>query len=66
MHCITVLSVLVRALAKIKQKHVPKTTSSRGNSLRFRLFVDISSSLDMSYGGSRYWVLIVDDFSRYH
>jgi hypothetical protein len=54
------------ALVKIKQKPVPKTTSSRGNSPGFRLFVDISSMLDMRYGGSRYWVLIVDDFFRYH
>jgi hypothetical protein len=51
------------ALARIKQKSVPKTTSSHGNSPGYCLFVDISSSLDPSYGGSRYWVLIVDDFS---
>jgi hypothetical protein len=54
------------ALAKIKQNLVPKTTSSRGNSPGYRLFVDISCSLDPSYGVSRYWVLIVDDFSRFH
>jgi hypothetical protein len=33
------------ALAKIKKKSVHKTTSSRGNSPGYRLFVDISSSL---------------------
>jgi hypothetical protein len=54
------------ALAKIKQKLVPKSTTSRGDSLGYCLFVDISSSMDSSFGGSRYWVLIVDDFSRYH
>jgi hypothetical protein len=54
------------ALAKIKQKSVPKTASSHGNSPGYRLFVVISFSLDSSYGGSCYWVLIVDDFSCCH
>jgi hypothetical protein len=34
------------ALTKIKEKSVPKTTSSRGTSPGYRLFVDISSSID--------------------
>jgi hypothetical protein len=54
------------ALAKIKQKHVPKSTTSRGDLPGYRLFVDISSSMDSSFGGSMYWVLIMDDFSQYH
>jgi hypothetical protein len=30
-----------------------------------RAYLDISSSRDKSYGGSRFWVLIVDDYTDY-
>jgi hypothetical protein len=33
--------------------------------IRERLYVDISSIKGTSFGGSKFWVLIIDDFSSY-
>jgi hypothetical protein len=30
-----------------------------------RVYLDISSIRDESYGGSRFWVLVVDDYTDY-
>ena len=46
-------------LAKIRQRNVKKTappTTTKGE----RLFMDISSIKQQSYGGSKFWCLIVD------
>ena len=53
------------ALAKIRQKTVPKTTDIRATRHGERLFLDISYTASVSFGGAKFWVLIVDDFSRY-
>ena len=52
------------ALHKAKQKPVKKATSSRAEKVGERLFMDISGPFNPSMGGSTYWVLVVDDFSR--
>ena len=50
-------------LSKIRQRNLNKTTtpsSKKGE----RLYIDISSIKKRSYGGSKFWVLIVDDFTK--
>ena len=49
------------ALAKAKQKNVPKSTKTESQVPGERLFIDISSIKHTSYGGKKYWLLIVDD-----
>ena len=50
-------------LAKICQRNLYKedTPSSKKGE---RLYIDISSIKKRSYGGSKFWVLIVDDFTK--
>ena len=50
-------------LAKIRQQNLNKeaTHSSKKGE---RLYIDISSIKRRSYGGSKFWVLIVDDFTK--
>ena len=50
-------------LAKIRQQNLNKeaTPSSKKGE---RLYIDISSIKKRSYGGSKFWVLIVDDFTK--
>ena len=53
------------AIGKAKQKKVSKTTESKETKVGERLFIDISSVNIESYGGSRYWAIVVDDYSNY-
>jgi hypothetical protein len=53
------------ALAKIRQKNSNKVTLAKSQKPGDCLYVDISGSIWRSYGGAKYWVLIVDDYSRY-
>ena len=53
------------AKGKTKQKKISKITESKATKIGERLFIDISSVNIESYGGSRYWALIVDDFSNF-
>jgi len=52
------------AIHKAKQKPVKKATSTRAEKVGERIFMDISGPFSPSIGGSIYWVLVVDDFSR--
>ena len=49
------------ALAKSKQANVSKETDIKSNTPGERLFIDISSIQQQSYGGSKFWCLVVDD-----
>ena len=52
------------ALAKIKQHKIAKETTTRSNVPGERLCIDISSVRSPSYGGAKFWLLIIDDASR--
>jgi len=52
------------ALHKAKQKPLKKVTKNRANEVGGRMFMDMSGPFHPTIGGSRYWVLVVDDFSR--
>ncbi|MGL4341755.1 MAG: reverse transcriptase domain-containing protein, partial [Lactococcus lactis] len=51
------------AISKTRQKNVSKESDSRSKVAGERLFVDISSVKAESYGGSKFWILVVDDYS---
>jgi hypothetical protein len=50
-------------IGKAKQKSVPKMTqeNSKSTIAGERLFIDISSINSVSFGGSKFWLLILDD-----
>jgi hypothetical protein len=52
------------AYAKAKAKGVSKTTQMKANKKGERLFLDISGPYKMSIIGNKFWVLVVDDFTR--
>ena len=49
------------AIAKAWQKNVNKEWKGGSQVPGERLYLDISSIKDISYGGPKFWVLIVDD-----
>jgi hypothetical protein len=49
------------ALAKARQKNVKGSSKVPGE----RVYLDISSVRDVSFGGAKFWVLIVDDYTDY-
>ena len=51
------------ALAKSKQKRVNKESETRSEQRGERLFIDTSSIKGTSFGGAKFWLLIVDDFT---
>ena len=53
-------------LAKIRQRNLNKeaTPSSKKGERLYLEYIDISSIKKRSYGGSKFWVLIVDDFTK--
>jgi hypothetical protein len=51
------------ALAKIRQKNINKVTLTKSLKPGDHLYIDISGSIWRSYGGAKYWILIVDDYS---
>jgi hypothetical protein len=53
------------ALAKICQKNINKVMLLKSLKSGDRRYVGISGSIWRSYGGVKYWVLIVDHYSRY-
>ena len=53
------------AKAKAKQKNLNKVTEERSKEVGERLFFDITPMKHPSYGGSRNWLLILDDYSDY-
>ena len=52
------------AFAKSKQKAVPKQTTTRAKKNGERIFIEISGPFNNSPRGNKYWVMVVDDFSR--
>eukprot|EP00733_Pompholyxophrys_punicea_P000164 Pompholyxophrys_punicea_v1_NODE_28_length_5163_cov_5.731206.p1 type:complete len:571 gc:universal NODE_28_length_5163_cov_5.731206:57-1769(+) len=50
--------------AKGRQKNLPKDEKERAKNPGERLFIDIASVNKKSMGGAKYWLLVVDDFSR--
>ena len=50
-------------LAKIRQRNLNKEASPSSKKGE-RLYINISSIKRHSYGGSKFWVLIVDDFTK--
>ena len=53
------------AKGKAKQKKLSKTTESNATKVGERLFIDISLVNIKSYGRSRYWAIVVDDYSNF-
>ena len=54
------------AIGKAKQKKVAKWTQTKASKPGERLYyIDISSMKERSLGGSKFWALIVDDYSDY-
>ena len=52
-------------IAKAKQKSVPKVKVKRCNQKGKRLLLDVSSIKHQSLGGSKFWLLIIDDATDY-
>ena len=53
------------AIAKAKQKGVNKVWSGGSNIPGERVYVDISSIKERSFGGAKFWALVVDDYSDF-
>ena len=53
------------AVAKARQKNVNQDWKEGSRTPGERVYLDISSIKNKSYGGSRFWVLIVDDYTDY-
>jgi hypothetical protein len=53
------------AMAKAKAKAVPKAPATRAETPGVRIYIDISGPYRKMKGEQRYWILMVDDFSRY-
>ena len=53
------------ALAKARQKNVNKEWKGSSKLPGERIYLDISSVRDVSFGGAKFWVLIVDDYTDY-
>ena len=49
------------SLAKAKQKNLKKEKKEKSKTPGERLYMDISSIKEKSYGGSKFWLLVVDD-----
>ena len=52
------------AYAKSKQKNVPHNTVKRATQRGERLFVDLSGPFIPTLKGNKYWLMIVDDYTR--
>ena len=54
------------ATAKSKQKAVPKeSTSEPVKGIGERIMIDISSIASKSFGGGKYWLLVMDEWTRF-
>jgi len=49
------------AMGKAKQKNLPKVSEGGSNIAGERLYIDISSIKEKSLGGSKFWLLVVDE-----
>jgi hypothetical protein len=52
-------------IAKARQKNVNKDWKGGSQVPGKQLYLDISSIKELSYGGSKFWALIVDDYTDY-
>jgi hypothetical protein len=50
-------------MANARKPKVPKSTETVAEKLGERIFIDISSIKSKSYGGTKFWLLVVDDKS---
>jgi hypothetical protein len=53
------------AVAKVQQKNFNKSWLNSSDVTGERLYIDISSNAEMSFGGAKFWVLIIDNYSDY-
>jgi len=53
------------AMAKSRQKNMPKAAKTKSETPGERLFIDISHPQSRTFGGSQYWLLAVDDATDY-
>jgi hypothetical protein len=53
------------SVAKARQKNINKHWKGSSITPGERLYADISSIKGESYGGSKFWALVVDDYSGY-
>ena len=54
------------AKAKIRQRNIPKEKIKKmATRPGYRVFIDISSFKQVSRGGNRHWLIVVDEFSDY-
>ena len=53
------------SVGKARQKNINKEWKGGSMTAGERLYVDISSIKGESYGGSKFWALVVDDYSGY-
>ena len=53
------------AKSKQRQKNIPKENKHSALEIGWRISIDISSAMVPSFGNSKYWLLIQDDFSGY-
>jgi transposase InsO family protein len=52
-------------MAKARQTNLAKSTDVRSQIKGERLFIDLSWTLQPSYGGTKYWLLVMDDLTGY-
>ena len=53
------------AVSKMKQKSIQKFTQNKATAKGERLFMDISSVKGKSSGGSKYWLLVIDEATQF-
>jgi hypothetical protein len=53
------------AISKIRVKNLGHNDNNETNEIGERIYIDISSTKNVSYGGSKFWLLIQDDYSEY-
>jgi hypothetical protein len=53
------------SIGKARQKNINKQWKGGSSVPGERLYVDISSIQGVSFGGAKFWALVVDDFSGY-
>jgi hypothetical protein len=53
------------SIGNAKQKNINKQWKGGSSVPGERLYVDISSIQRVSFGGAKFWALVVDDFSGY-
>ena len=53
------------ALGKAKRKNLEKETKPRSQTKGERLFIDIAPMKHVSLGGSKYWLIVIDDCTNF-